>query len=50
MEAALKAGTTKAIGISNFNSSMVDRIARAAKIKPAVNQCGFSIAGHTDET
>ena len=50
MEIALKAGTTKAIGISNFNASMVDRIVRAARIKPAVNQCGFSIAGHTDGT
>ena len=50
LENALKAGKTKAIGISNFNASMVDRMVRAADVKPAVNQCGFSIAGHTNET
>lgn len=50
MESMVTAGTAKAIGVSNFNASMVDRIVRAAKIKPAVNQCGFSVAGHTDDT
>ena len=50
MEKMVAAGTAKAIGISNFNASMVDRIVASAKIKPAVNQCGFSIAGHTVDT
>ena len=50
MERMIAAGTAKAIGISNFNASMVDRIAAAATIPPAVNQCGFSIAGHTNGT
>lgn len=50
MEDAVAEGKARAIGISNFNASMVDRIARAAKIKPAVNQCAFSVAGHTDDT
>ena len=50
MESMVATGTAKAIGISNFNASMVERIATAATIKPAVNQCGFSIAGHTNGT
>ena len=50
MEDAVEAGKARAIGVSNFNASMVDRIARAAKVKPAVNQCAFSVAGHTDDT
>ena len=50
MEGMVAAGTAKAIGISNFNASMVEQMATAAKIKPAVNQCGFSIAGHSNDT
>lgn len=50
MESMVAAGTAKAIGVSNFNASMVDRIVKAANVKPAVNQCGFSIAGHDNAT
>ena len=50
MEDMVAAGTAKAIGISNFNATMVDQIVKAAKIVPAVNQCGFSIAGHDNAT
>ena len=36
------------IGISNFNASMIDALFAdgALRVKPAVNQCGFSIGGH----
>ena len=47
MEAAVAAGKARAVGLSNFNASMVDQIVAAAEVKPAINQCGFSIAGHT---
>lgn len=35
MEALVDAGKAKAIGLSNFNSSQVERIVKAARIKPA---------------
>jgi 2,5-diketo-D-gluconate reductase A len=41
------AGKARAIGVSNFNATMVDAVVQAAKVKPAINQCGFSIAGHS---
>ena len=47
MEAAVAAGKARAIGVSNFNASLVDQLVAAAKIKPAINQCGYSIAGHS---
>ena len=46
MEAAFTAGKARAIGISNFNASMVARMLRDATVKPTVNQCGYSIGGH----
>eukprot|EP00037_Helgoeca_nana_P031977 m.411519 g.411519 ORF g.411519 m.411519 type:complete len:298 (-) comp28678_c0_seq1:22-915(-) len=48
LEAALAAGKTRAIGISNFNASMTKQVLAAAKVKPAVNQCGYSIANHNN--
>ena len=47
MEAMLEAGQTRAIGVSNFNASTLASLHKVAKIKPAVNQCGFGI-GHPD--
>ena len=43
------AGKARAIGISNsnFNATMVKTVVQAAKVKPAINQCGFSIAEHS---
>ena len=38
MEKLVEAGLTKSIGISNFNSSQVERILSIAKIKPVTNQ------------
>ena len=41
----------RAIGISNFNASMIDELVQAGlRVKPAVNQCGFSIGGHNAST
>merc|ERR1711871_258209 len=50
MEDMVAEGTARAIGVSNFNASMIDQIVGKAKIKPAINQCGFSIAGHSNDT
>ena len=47
LEAFAQAGKARAIGISNFNSSAIDRLfAAGLKVPPAVNQCGFSIGNH----
>jgi len=44
-------GYAKAIGISNFNASMIDALyAAGIRVKPAVNQCGFSIGNHNFST
>ena len=46
------AGKARAIGISNFNASMIDALYAAGplRVKPAVNQCGFSIGNHNNES
>jgi diketogulonate reductase-like aldo/keto reductase len=46
VEQALKSGVTRAIGVSNFNASLLERLAKDAKVKPAVNQCGHSVGAH----
>ena len=35
MEAQVEAGRTKAIGLSNFNISQIERVLKAAHIRPA---------------
>ena len=45
MEEMVASGQTKAIGVSNFNSSALRALVQTAKIKPAANQCGFGV-GH----
>jgi 2,5-diketo-D-gluconate reductase A len=42
-------GKARAIGVSNFNASALERLyAAGLRVPPAVNQCGFSIGGHND--
>jgi diketogulonate reductase-like aldo/keto reductase len=50
LEPLVKAGKARAIGISNFNASAIAALASRTTVKPAVNQCGFSIAGHSEKT
>lgn len=38
MEECVKLGLTRNIGVSNFNSSQIDRLMKAAEIQPVVNQ------------
>ena len=45
MEGLLAAGATKAIGVSNFNSTAIEALLKTAVTKPAANQVGFGI-GH----
>lgn len=48
LEAAVAAGHTRSIGISNANASMLEQMLPHMKIKPAVNQCGHSIGAHNN--
>jgi diketogulonate reductase-like aldo/keto reductase len=42
MEAAVEAGLTKGIGISNFSAAEIQQLLKTTQIQPAVNQIQFS--------
>lgn len=47
MEDLVAQGRARSIGISNFNESAIDTLLTAGvDIKPAVNQCAFSVGNH----
>ena len=46
LEHALVDGRARAIGISNFNASAIDALVSGTSVKPAFNQCGFSVGNH----
>lgn len=48
METLVAKGLARSIGVSNFNASLLSALLPHATVKPVVNQCGFSIAGHND--
>ena len=50
LEPFVMSGQARAIGISNFNASAIEALLPHITVKPAVNQCGFSIAGHDEST
>ena len=50
LELALKAGKTRAIGVSNFNASELAALLETAEVTPAVNQCQMSVGSHDDAT
>lgn len=39
----------RAIGVSNFNASSLASFMPRVSVKPSINQCGYSIAGHGDD-
>eukprot|EP00746_Dinoflagellata_sp_MGD_P007697 gnl/MRDRNA2_/MRDRNA2_115292_c0_seq1.p1 gnl/MRDRNA2_/MRDRNA2_115292_c0~~gnl/MRDRNA2_/MRDRNA2_115292_c0_seq1.p1 ORF type:complete len:317 (+),score=63.75 gnl/MRDRNA2_/MRDRNA2_115292_c0_seq1:79-1029(+) len=45
LEEMKASGKARAIGISNFNKTLIDALMKEVKVLPAVNQCGFSIGG-----
>jgi 2,5-diketo-D-gluconate reductase A len=47
LETTLADGHTRAIGVSNFNASLLAKMLPKVNVTPAVNQCGHSIAHHT---
>jgi diketogulonate reductase-like aldo/keto reductase len=47
MEDMVSSGTARAIGVSNFNASWLERLYKESKVKPSVNQCALSIGDHT---
>ena len=46
LEEAQRAGKIRAIGVSNFNATQIERLVHESTIKPATNQVMYSIAGH----
>jgi len=50
LESLVASGQARAIGVSNFDSQDIDALLKVATIKPAVNQCEFSISNHDDAT
>jgi len=48
METAVSEGKARAIGVSNFNHSLLADLAKVAKVKPAVTQNGYSVGNHRD--
>ena len=50
MEALLKAGKTRAIGVSNFNAEELAEVLEVATVPPAVNQAAFSVGRADDAT
>ena len=47
MEPLVASGKARAIGVSNFNASLIEALLPQVSVKPAINQCGYSIAGHS---
>jgi len=47
LEEFYQQGKARAIGVSNFNASLLDKFLPEVKVRPAVNQVGFSIGGHS---
>ena len=50
LEPFVLSGVARAIGISNFNASAIEALMPHVHVTPAVNQCGFSISGHSEAT
>lgn len=50
LEQALAAGKTRAIGVSNFNSTELAALLETASVTPAINQCKLSVGAHDDVT
>ena len=46
LEAVKARGWARAIGVSNFNASLLARLLKEARVKPALVQNAFSVAGH----
>lgn len=50
MEKLMTSGRVRAIGVSNFNATMLDALVEATSVVPAVNQACFSIDHHWDRS
>lgn len=50
LEPFVASGKARAIGVSNMNASAIIALLPRVSVKPAINQCGYSIAGHSEAT
>jgi len=48
METAVAEGKARAIGVSNFNDTLLADLIKEAKIKPALTQNAYSVGNHRD--
>lgn len=49
LEKYVASGKARAIGVSNFNATMLEAFVSMVSTKPAVNQNGYSIGGHSKD-
>jgi len=49
LEAFVHAGKIRAIGVSNFNATLLQALYEKATVKPSLNQVSFSIGGHQEQ-
>ena len=43
-------GKIRALGVSNFNATMLTELSRTAKVQPAVNQCRMTVGAFDQDT
>ena len=46
LESVVADGKARAIGVSNFNATVLAGVLAMATVKPAINQCAFSVGNH----
>ena len=49
LQPLVRQGYVRALGVSNFNASLLDALVARVAVRPIVNQCGLSVAGHRSE-
>ena len=49
LEPLVSQGRVRALGVANFNASLLEALVARVSVRPVVNQCGLSVAGHRSD-